>query len=335
VRRAVPALALVVVASGCQLVFEPDRGGPGPGVASVQLTFESPIEVPDLPLPVRITPGDLDVSAVADPKSDLRFVGADGDDRAFEIERWSPDGESVVWVLPRLFDEGLTLYYGEDAGGAASGADVWSATWAAVWHMSDGGAADTMFDSTGTHPGTGAGATFDTGQIGLGRVFGIGASEPVTVEGGEGLFGGWTQLTVEAHIRPVSGNWIEKDNSIDNAWAYSEGGSGWLDFDVNLVQCDCYTTNTIEVDLGEWTHVAYTYDGTAVSSYHDGNFDDEQHPPSGGPVIPNAAPLVIGDGEDAVFVGAVDEVRISYIHRSPEFIFAAYATAAPTFITID
>jgi hypothetical protein len=335
VRRAVPALALVVVvAPGCQLLFEPDPGDRGPGSQSVELTFESPITIGDLPLPIRITPDDLDVSAVGDAKTDLRFVGADGEDRPFEVERWSPDGESVVWVLPALFDEGLTLYYGEDAGGVASATDVWSQSWAAVWHLSDGGAADTVLDSTGAHPGTGEEATFEPGQIGLGRTFGIAGSEPVTFLGGEALFGGWTQLTIEAHIRPVTGTWIEKGDSIDDARAYAGKTGGMLDLDVNLVECDCWADSHIEVDLGEWTHVAYTYDGETVIWFRDGDHVGEDSPLYGGPVNVNSDPLVMGDGEDGLFEGALDEVRISRVHRSPDFVFAAYATAAPTFVSI-
>ena len=84
--------------------------------------------------------------------ADLRVLGPEEDvDYPIEIERWDPQGRSFVWVRvdgPALPDH-LWLYYGDDEGSAAlDPVAVWDGAFAAVWHM-ERGAHSRMPDSTG------------------------------------------------------------------------------------------------------------------------------------------------------------------------------------------
>ena len=94
----------------------------------------------NLPFLLRISEGGVngfdydDVTA-----SGLEILDADGHLLPFEIDTWNPDGESLVWVLPPVYEDGatVTVRYGAPFANAPIPAtNVWTA-YVAVWHMNE------------------------------------------------------------------------------------------------------------------------------------------------------------------------------------------------------
>ncbi len=94
----------------------------------------------NLPFLLRISEGGVngfdydDVTA-----SGLEILDADGHLLPFEIDTWNTNGESLVWVLPPVYEDGttVTVRYGATFANAPLPAtDVWT-SYVAVWHMNE------------------------------------------------------------------------------------------------------------------------------------------------------------------------------------------------------
>ena len=94
----------------------------------------------NLPFLLRISEGGVngfdydDVTA-----SGLEILDADGQLLPFEIDTWNTNGESLVWVLPPVYEDGatVTVRYGAPFANAPLPAtNVWTA-YVAVWHMNE------------------------------------------------------------------------------------------------------------------------------------------------------------------------------------------------------
>lgn len=70
---------------------------------------------------------------------DLRFSDADGNLLPSEIDTWDTTGESLVWVkVPSLnASTVITAHYGCSSPDAVTASDVWSNGYLGVWHMND------------------------------------------------------------------------------------------------------------------------------------------------------------------------------------------------------
>lgn len=94
----------------------------------------------NLPFLLRISEGGVngfdydDVTA-----SGLEILDEDGQLLPFEIDTWNTNGESLVWVLPPVYEDGatVTVRYGAPFANAPLPAtNVWTA-YVAVWHMNE------------------------------------------------------------------------------------------------------------------------------------------------------------------------------------------------------
>ena len=86
--------------------------------------------------------------------ADLHFADADGNLLPSEVETWNTAGESVAWVcLPTLAPNGenkITAYYGWTFAPPVIPTDVWSNGYVAVWHMNGDGTGMTDSSNGGT-----------------------------------------------------------------------------------------------------------------------------------------------------------------------------------------
>lgn len=280
--------------------------------------------------------------------ADLRFVMEQtGEPVAHELELLSGDrGELEAWVqIPELTPgTRVWIYWGNPgAEDSQDPATVWSAGYAAVWHLGS-----ELVDSTGLHHLEDLGTSEAWGWIGRARQF-DGASgwlQPASEEGFVDLFSGGG--TISAWIRPDG--WGEGgagriiDNSINpetsQGWAMmvsSEGMSNWAPLRFSMdYQGDGYASWESEPDaleLGRWTHVALTH--WAQSSpevpevYIDGRWElaQPQSSANGEPALTSRFPASIGGlGADQlrVFDGVIDELRLSMVPRSADWLAAEY-----------
>ena len=105
----------------------------------------------NFPVLVRLSPG-LNGFKYSNCKlengGDLRFADSDGNLLASEIDTWDVSGTSLIWVKVPTFNKNTVIkaYYGCSNPPAVDPKEVWSADYMAVWHMNDAG--KSMTDST-------------------------------------------------------------------------------------------------------------------------------------------------------------------------------------------
>lgn len=279
--------------------------------------------------------------------SDLRFFGPQLQ-QAFpiQIERWDPAGASYVWVrinMPVLPDH-IWMYYAQGIGYAqVDPAEVWDPSFEAVWHMELGPGAvmtDTSANGHDLHP-IGLPDGFEVDGL-IGTATALPAPDPKVAAGPLELLDTAALaltdgFTLEAWVSPES-------TSVSGVAYVLRKGTSW---ELHALE-SMFTRPRVVVRTsgggpyvadagaslvaGQWTYVVATYradDGT-LAIYRDGAFegtvaaDGEDHT-----VVPTAKAVQLGRG----FEGVVDEVRVSAIARSPEWIRLQHASMSDALLT--
>ncbi|HUS65148.1 MAG TPA: LamG domain-containing protein [Kofleriaceae bacterium] len=311
----------------------------------------------DFPVLVRITGDDALIRHAAAGGDDISFVDEEDVLLPFEVEGWR-DGELRAWVrLPSLRADASTAFvlrYGPGAPRVVQQqGSAWNDDFAAVWHLEEepGAVADS---SAGSHDAVEvAGATSSgDGQLGSGIAFDgggdyidFGAAFPAAIDVG-------AALTVTAWVRYDSkqdwAHFISKATTNTQGWGM--GIDSTLDFMVRAMNGSSASQGynaAAEPDTGVWYHWAMVYDGGAPTdaerllAYRDGaglsltflssipaNFDSK-----GGDLYLGCATWRTSD---YCIDGAVDEVHVSTVPRSPAWIAAEFANQRPdsTFIVV-
>ncbi len=271
--------------------------------------------------------------------SDLRFVGADGwTELNHEIETWNTNGSSFVWVQVPLFTNQCSILarWGdpdvtEPPASAGNGA-TWSADYVGVWHLADAFATDA---TAGAHNASAHSASVLSGIIGSAANY-DGASQTTQVPW-HGDFNlatnfevqGWVKLA--AADKPASGNYrvltsreVANNYTNRNWWlALRSDGKLWWKSGPSID-----TTNSTDLANGAWHHFAAVHDGSAARLYVDGVLAGLDASP-GTASIPTAA-VFFGneDGTARYHKGALDEMRISSVARSSNWVWAVYQNIA-------
>ena len=286
--------------------------------------------VAGFPLLVRLHQDFFDFGQTRPGGADLRFSSSTGEPLPYQIEEWdTAQGVASVWVrVPKITGNArqeIHLHWGHpDAQSESSGKAVFndSNSYVSVWHMHE-----TVQDEVGTLPSDDKGTTATPGIIGVGRHF----------PGQRGIFCGDmipdypsadSSHSTEAWFR------IEQPNATIIGWGNEGGGRGskvrmqfrspphlHIDSDFSDVNGD----GTLK--LGEWMHVVHTYDREDGRIYINGKLDGAAKPLLN---IKTPARLWLGGWYHHYdFVGDMDEVRISKVARSPEWIQLQYENQKP------
>ena len=307
----------------------------------VQLSFDNIDQNEDLvdfPVLVRLDAGRIDYSLTSAQGEDLRFVDADGTLLAYEIESWNSGGTSIVWVqVPRIDansdSDFIWLYYGNPA--AAEGQDppaVWDATFAGVWHFNG----DLLDATANINDGTNFGSFAASGQFAGARGFnGISSYIEVVSDSSLAITG---QLTLEAWIKIDDPDRAGAPRVLSKKYTWNDLGYN-LEYkpgDNNLTSVgsgpDWARADGIDLDTN-WHYVGAAIDGATGAMFVDGN--DLTTDSSISPLVASDQPLNIGrrgNGGD-YFLGSIDEVRISNVARSADWMAAQYLSMTDTFIT--
>jgi hypothetical protein len=322
---------------GLELVncLEAGQGDDGPRTASFFLLttpegadLPAGCELRDFPLLVRLNRATFDFNSAQPDGSDLRFFSADGQLLAHQIETWDAQaGAAVVWVrvpLVRGADrQELRLAWGKQdpAAESASVFDV-SNGFASVWHL---GAA--VRDEVGTLEMQDVQTQLVAGVIGQAR----------QLSEGQGWFGGEKIPDYPAEGQPHSTSaWFrpERSNCTLIGWGNEGGGRGskvrmqlrsppHLHIDSDFSDVDA----PAPVVLDEWHHVVHTYENGKGRIYLDGELVGEDSPTLN---IKSPARLWLGGWYHHYdFVGGLDEVRVSRVARSSEWIKLEYENQKP------
>ncbi len=289
--------------------------------------------VEQFPLLVQLHQDFFDFRQAKPQGEDLRFSSSSGEPLAYQIEDWDAErGVANIWVrIPKISGasrQELTLHWGkEDATSESSGKAVFSPSndYLSVWHMNEA-----PIDEVGTLTMRDTGTTPAKGIVASARHF----------SGGKGLFGGdkitaypvgASQHSTEAWFRP------ERPNTTLISWGNEERqGKVVMQFrSPPHIRMDCYFSDAnvhsnSRITLGEWTHVVHTYQEGEAKLYINGVLGGASKK-QGSPLnIKNPARLWIGGWYDNYdFLGDLDEVRISKVARSADWIKLQYENQKP------
>ena len=265
---------------------------------------------------------------------DLRFATSNLASLLYwEAERWDTNGQSVVWVrIPKLSASNTTIwvYWGNPAitgmPAHATEGGAWEDGFVGVWHMN---AIDTG-DATGNgHDGTAQGSV-----------------TPVT----RGIAAGASSFAADADYIavPDSPDFTLSDAYSVSAWIHShsdgdhEAFIGTHNGNGFMFALQNNEANTLRfwadgqwrsADRGiaddRWTHVTYTRNESAGNFYVDGALVRSR---SDAVAIDNGGQLHLGGGgtswQSRRFDGMLDEIRISAVERSPNWVWASWLNTA-------
>jgi len=278
------------------------------------------------PLLVRLHKDWFDFNQAKPQGEDIRFASSSGVKLPYQIEAWdAAAGTASIWVrIPRIEGNArqtIRMSWGDANAGSESNPNAVFDTsngYVNVWHM------DGMW---GTAKDTGT--TSAAGVIGPARHF----------DGEHGIFAG-DQLThlptgSSAHSSEA---WVraEQVNGCVIAWG-NEHGQGKVVMHFKSpphISMDCYfsggnVSGDTRLPMSEWLHVMHTYREGESKLYVNGVLDgtNTKGPPL---AIKNPAKLWIGGWYNRYdFVGDLDEVRVSNVARSADWVRLQYENQKP------
>ena len=236
-----------------------------------------------------------------------------------------------MWVrVPRIKGndrQELRLRWGKaDAVSKSNGAAVFNESngYVSVWHLSG-----PVTDAVGILSAKDNGTTDTTGIIGKARHF----------AGGQGIFGGEKIVHfptgAQAH---TSEAWVRATVTNGNilGWGNEQAqGKVVMQFaSPPHINVDAYfsggnATSQTMLPMAQWIHVVHTYSDGRAQLYVNGVLDS--HVSEGGPMaIKKPAQLWIGGWcNDYNFIGDLDEVRVSKVERSAEWVKLQYENQKP------
>ncbi len=289
------------------------------------------VVVKEFPLLVRLHRDSFDFSQAKPDGTDLRFY-VEGKSLPYQIEEWdAANGSASVWVRVPLIkgDDRLeiTLFWGNaNAPNISDGKTVFNESngYLSVWHLGD-----TVSDDVGTLETKDQGTTITTGVVGKGRAFTAGSH----LSCGNQITSyptGNAPHTTEVWFR------TQKSNVNLIGWGVQkQQGKVVMQFrgppHVNL---DCWFSDGNVKSKGllafnEWHHAVFAYESGNARIYIDGELAGQAG--RGTPLkIANPANLTIGgwSGENN-FIGELDEVRVSKVTRSAEWVKLQYENQKP------
>ncbi|MEO1981222.1 MAG: DUF2341 domain-containing protein, partial [Fuerstiella sp.] len=314
-------------------------------------------DLDDFPVLVTISTADLaslDLNATVG--ADVRFADAiTGNELNYEVEFWDDGADTAtIWVkVPKIDRSSNTDYiyvYYNHSGTATydqSAADeqaVWDTSYQGVWHLDENGAAvaDEFVDSSGAgnHGQGGSGSVGEvptqstSGNIGNAQTF-DNTDDHVNIAYSASL-GITSDITISA--------WVKRTNSGDFANILTKGdGSFSWDYSLYIENDDKLTffvgdtspqvlASTAEIADTSWHFVSVVRSGTDVTFYIDG-----ADAGGGGTMTgalgndPDHVRLGFSEEADSAFGGTMDEVRLSSVGRSADWIAASYESQNGTF----
>ena len=305
----------------------------------------------DFTVLVRLTSINFDFSRAKNTGEDIRFTDTDGTTLlSYEIESWSAaDQEAWIWVkIPQIDASSDTdfiyVYYGNnEAEDAQNINDTWDSNFVGVWHLAEisGNYLDSTVLGNGSTVISGVARDGD-GKVNGGPLF-------VKANGDFVNFGDIASvetqnITLEAWVK-TKDNTLSTNGGIAKGYIYPGGAeASWsLDFASNQAvwrlnnESDVtFGSNSISIGDNDFHYWVGQYDGSVSSLYKDGVG------------ITKAVVDIIdytktynsfaiggryGAGSHFSIDGYIDEVRVSDIARSDEWIAAQYKSINQTFNT--
>jgi hypothetical protein len=285
------------------------------------------------PLLVRLNKDWFDFSQAKGKGEDIRFASAAGAPLAYQIEQWdAAEGTASIWVrIPGIKGNArqeIKMYWGKaDAKSESNGSAVFNASngYLSVWHMDD-----PVQDEVGTLESKDTGTTPSAGIIGQSRRFSVGKG----ITCGENITSyptGSSPHTSEAWFK------AEQPNATVLAWG-NEAGQGKVMmqfFNPPHVKMECYFSGAdvrgdSTLATSQWIHVAHAFKNGESRVYVNGVLDGVSTSTGAPLAIKSPARMYIGGWYGNYrFVGDIDEVRISKVTRSADWVKLQYENQKP------
>lgn len=286
--------------------------------------------VRDFPVLLRLRGDSFPFESTQAHGEDLRITDAAGRSLALQIETWDKaEATATVWVrVPEIRGNArqeLKLHWGNaQAKPVSDGSKVFARDngYLSVWHLGQ-----EVKDEVGTLSSKVVGTRPVPGMIGEARSF----------AGKEGIFGGdkIPDYPTETSSHTTSA-WIKaaRSNTTIIGWGNEAGGRGSkVRFQLRSPMRSYIDSNFANVEAtegmepGKWYYVTHTYDKNDGRLYLNGRPNGQANPTL---TIKSPARLWIGGWyHDYSFEGLIDEVRVSSVARSPEWVKLEYENQRP------
>nr|MCR5840283.1 DUF2341 domain-containing protein [Kiritimatiellia bacterium] len=297
---------------------------------------------------------------------DLRFADENGALLDSEVEVWNPQGESLVWVKVPTLTKGtrITGYYGWLLAPPLNPTEVWDENYVGVWHMDEDNEATMLADSTSNarsfvrSPSYPNGMTNGvSGVAGSSVKFNGGDSKgQYAISDSDGSLDGFDAITVEVWTWQNDHDATENskrryilrkhDDGGTMAWNLQETGGNATPSDNGKYLFQFYNSSDALKEIlidgswakpsrADWNHSVSAWDGgTGVRNSYLNGSQLSSYSASDSfkgrlrQVATASAKLCLGNiyGGSSQFPGKLDEVRISKVARSSEWIKATYDT---------
>ena len=257
---------------------------------------------------------------------DLRFSNSNATKNLnFEIENWSTNGASAVWVQVDVLattNDYIWAYYGNAAVATApavysTNGAAWASAYRGVWHLKQTAAADS---TTNRNNGTANGNTNAVGVVGVAQGFAGGQSincgnaASVNVSG-DMTCSAWVRRNATGEMG-ILGKW-------GNSYIWDTYG------DKNSIYFNGWVSGNTTIPVGQWVYLSFSFTNAnkGLSFYYNGQPDGSstysQIQGASGPS------LYIGyRGDGSYMNGQIDEARLEATPRSSNWIWACYMTMA-------
>jgi len=300
----------------------------------------------NFPVLVRLSKDWFDFNQAKSNGDDIRFASTDGKPLAYQIDEWdAAKGTASIWVrIPVIKGNArqeIKMFWGlpapsDSVGGQAGKADAAAESkgpavfnesngYLSVWHMND-----PVKDDVGTVESKDTGTTSSSGNIGKSRHFDV----------GKGINCGENITTYPTGSSPHSSEvWFkaEQANSSLLAWGndHPQGKVIMQLFSPPHIKIECWFSGADVagkriLPLSQWIHVVHTFENGNSRIYVNGVLDAVSTSTSAPLAIKSPGRMYIGGFYNNFrYVGDIDEVRISKVMRSADWVKMQYENQKP------
>jgi hypothetical protein len=271
--------------------------------------------------------------------SDILFTASDGVTKLnHEIESYNPStGQLIAWVqIPTLsptLDTVIYIYYGNaSASNQQNATGVWDSNFKGVWHLPNGTSLSASDSTSGGSNGTVSGASAVAGEIDGGASF-TGTSQISFHDSNQPS--GTSARTLSSWISSTSANnsiyFNYGDGTTNGAMVYLgvyDLGDGFAhEAIVGVGGGNSNLGSHVNVNDGLWHYVVATDDGSNNwKMYVDGVLTNSATPlgVTTNTSVNHTATFGTADNGTQAYTGLMDEMRVSSIARSADWIKTEY-----------
>lgn len=266
-----------------------------------------------------------------------------------EIDTYNPaTGALNFWVrvptLSHSTDTTIYMWYGNSSGvpSLENKSGVWRNNYSLVQHYGSGTVLNISDSSSNVNASSNTGITSATGRIGGAASFPNATPDEIRVTSSPSIKP-TSALTLEAWANPTNngssgiGQIFDMGYRSDGTWnspylSYNlamHQSASTVDFDLTTAGAIHSLNSASSVNYNQWNHIVGTYDGTALRLYINGVKDSNSTAVTGAIDYGTSGDLAIGlDSpyhKSYPWNGSLDEVRISSVARSTDWIATEYA----------